>query len=130
MGDEALSVLIVDDDQGMVATLRDILEISGCDVEAAFDGSEAIEMARHQRPDCVLMDIRMPVMNGVEAFRGIKRASPHSKVVFMTAYSESHLADDARAMGAVEVLPKPLDLERLLELIREIAKRRHRSTDL
>ena len=117
MKEVALSVLVVDDDQGMVATLRDILTACGHTVEAAFDGSEAIDVARRQRPDVVLMDIRMPVMNGVEAFRGMKWVSPKSRVVFMTAYAESELADEARAEGAVEVLPKPLDLDRLLHLL-------------
>lgn len=118
-----LRILVVDDDQSMVSTLRDILVASGHEVEVAYSGTEAIERVDDLVPDCVLMDIRMPGPNGVEAFREIKRISPHSFVIFMTAYSSSSLVDEAHAEGAVDVLPKPLDLERLLRLIETTAER-------
>ena len=118
-----LRVLVVDDDQSMVATLRDILMATGHDVDVAYSGTEAIEVVGQLRPDCILMDIRMPGPNGVEAFRQIKRLSPQSFVIFMTAYSDSSLVEEARTEGAVEILPKPLDLEALLGLIRSTAER-------
>lgn len=115
-------LLVVDDDLGMVATLSDILQASGYSVETATDGLEATEWVRaHERaPDCILMDIRMPGVNGVDAFREIKRLAPECRVIFMTAYSNSGLVDEARDEGAVDVLPKPLDLERLLRLVEEV----------
>ena len=118
-----LRVLVVDDDQSMVATLRDILMATGHEVDVAYSGTEAIEVVGELRPDCILMDIRMPGPNGVESFREIKRLSPESFVIFMTAYSDSALVDEARTEGAVEILPKPLDLEVLLGLIRSTAER-------
>ena len=118
MGDSrGIRILVVDDDQSMVSTLRDILMATGHDVEVAYSGTEAIERVGEVLPDCILMDIRMPGPNGVEAFQEIKRISPHSFVIFMTAYSDSALVEKAHTEGAVEVLPKPLDLERLLRLI-------------
>lgn len=121
--DAKLRVLVVDDDQSMVATLRDILQATGHEVDVAYSGTEAIEVVGELRPDCILMDIRMPGPNGVEAFREIRRLSPQSFVIFMTAYSDSSLVDEARSEGAVEVLPKPLDLELLLRLIKSTAER-------
>ncbi len=118
-----LRILVVDDDQSMVSTLRDILMATGHEVEVAYSGTEAIERVGELRPDCILMDIRMPGPNGVEAFREIKQLSPQSFVIFMTAYSSSSLVDEAHAEGAVDVLPKPLDLERLLRLIDSTAER-------
>ena len=117
-----LRILVVDDDPSMVSTLRDILQATGHEVEVAYSGSEAIERVGDLRPDCILMDVRMPGPNGVEAFRRIKRISPQSFVIFMTAYSDSSLVSEARAEGAVEVLSKPLDLERLLGLIQSTAE--------
>ena len=118
-----LRILVVDDDPSMVSTLRDILNATGHEVDVAYSGTEAIELVGDLRPDGILMDIRMPGPNGVEAFREIKRRSPHSFVIFMTAYSDSSLVDEAAAEGAVDVLPKPLDLERLLRLIATTACR-------
>lgn len=118
-----LRILVVDDDQSMVSTLRDILMATGHEVDVAYSGTEAIERAAELKPDCILMDIRMPGRNGVETFREIKRISPQSAVIFMTAYSSSALVKEARAEDAVAVLPKPLDLERLLRLIESTAER-------
>ena len=116
-------VLVVDDDEGMVATLRDILGVAGYQVDVAYSGQDAIDRVREQIPDCILMDIRMPGLSGVEAFREIKRLAPESFVIFMTAFAASTLVEDARREGAVEVVPKPLDLERVLSLIEETAQK-------
>lgn len=119
--DETVRVLVVDDDEGMVGTLRDILDACGYEVDVAFSGSEAMKLVRQRQPDSILMDIRMPGLNGVEAFRELKRLSPGSFVIFMTAYAASHLVEEARTEGAIEVLSKPLDLARALTLIEETA---------
>lgn len=110
-------LLVVDDDRGMVETLADILGASGYEVDVAYSGLQAVEFVRQQKPEGILMDIRMPEMNGVEAFRQTKRLAPDCFVIFMTAFSASALVDDARREGALEIIPKPLDLERLLSLI-------------
>lgn len=115
-------LLVVDDDKGMAATLRDVLGASGYGVDVAHSGYEAVERIRERRPDGILMDIRMPGMNGVETFREIKRLSPESFVIFMTAYAASALVEEARREGAVEVVPKPLDLDHVLGLIDETAQ--------
>lgn len=114
-------LLVVDDDHGMAVTLRDILGISGYEVEVAYSGSEALERVRQQPPNGILMDIRMPGLNGVEAFRQLKRVAPESFVIFMTAYAASHLVEEARSEGAVDVLDKPLDLAHALNLIAAMA---------
>ncbi len=118
---ERIRLLVVDDDEGMVATLRDILGASGYGVDVAFSGREAVEQVKTRRPDGILMDIRMPEMNGVEAFRKTKKLAPKSFVIFMTAFSESALVEDARREGALNVVPKPLDVPNLLQLIQRAA---------
>ncbi len=116
-----IRVLVVDDDEDVVTSLRDILVAVGYEVDTAYSGAEALERVRERRPDCVLMDIKMPGMNGVEAYREIKRVSPESFVIFMTAYSTSSLVDEARREGAIEVFAKPFDLQPVLRLIEETA---------
>ena len=123
MGEDAVRLLVVDDDRGMVETLRDILGASGYEVDVALSGEKALELVRQRAPDGILMDIRMPGFNGVEALRKLKRLAPDSFVILMTAYAASRLVEEARAEGAVEVLAKPLDLARTLSLIQEAAAR-------
>ncbi len=118
---ERIRLLVVDDDEGMVATLRDILGASGYGVDVALSGREAVEQVRTRAPDGILMDIRMPEMNGVETFRETKALAPESFVIFMTAFSESALVEDARREGALKVVPKPLDVPNLLQLIEHAA---------
>lgn len=118
--DDTIRVLVVDDEEDIVAALGDILNEFGYAVETATSGPEALERVRERPPDCILMDIRMPGMNGVDAFREIKRLCPECFVIFMTAYSTSHLVDDALAEGAIEVLTKPLEPERVLTLIDDL----------
>ncbi len=118
---ERIRLLVVDDDEGMVATLRDILGASGYGVDVAFSGQEAVEQVKTCRPDGILMDIRMPEMNGVEAFRKTKKLAPESFVIFMTAFSESALVEAARREGALKIVPKPLDVPHLLQLIEHAA---------
>ena len=118
---EKVHLLVVDDDQGMAATLRDILGASGYGVDVAFSGEEAVEQVKARRPDGILMDVRMPEMNGVETFRKTRELAPESFVIFMTAFSESALVDDAWREGALQVVPKPLDVPDLLRLIERAA---------
>ena len=100
-------MLVVDDDPDMTRGIRRILKLKGYEVHIAGSGEEAIEQAREWQPDGILMDIKMPGIDGVEAYRHIRTDCPNAFVIFMTAFSS--LVDDAREEGAVEVLTKPLD---------------------
>ena len=89
--DKKASILIVDDDIGMTETLADIFDDRGYDVAVAGDGYKAIGMIGERAYDIVLMDIKMPGINGVETFKEVKRISSSTKVIMMTAYSvEGH----------------------------------------
>lgn len=115
--------LIVDDDRGMVATLADILELDGWTAERAHSGEEALERARRQLPDVVVMDIKMGGMNSVETLRALRRLAPDLKVVLMTAFSAAELLEEAVEAGAVTVLPKPLRPNALTELLATLVNR-------
>ena len=118
MGKEKkVSVLVVDDDIGMVESLCDVLQEKGFEAEAAASGKEALKKANKRPFDCFLMDIKMPGKNGVDTFKELKEINPLAYVIFMTAYSTSELVDEAKKEGAVEVLGKPLDLERVSDFI-------------
>lgn len=109
-----LRILIVDDDRRMAKTLMDIFKIKGYESEAVYSGAEALEKIKQDRFDCVLTDIKMPGMNGVELHRAIKAVEPDLPVVLMTAYSTDELVEESLQEGAIAVLPKPLDINLLL----------------
>ena len=112
-------LIVVDDHEMLRESLRSLLE---CDhnlriVDEAKDGQEAIEMCRLQRPDLVLMDVRMPKMNGLEATRTIKEELPTTKVLLMSAYEEPVLVSDAVRAGADGYVLKLSLVQGLLDAI-------------
>ncbi len=111
------SVLLVDDDVGMVETLGDILATSRYQVATADSGEAAVARVRADRFDAVLMDIRMPGLNGVQALRAIKSLAPGIPVIMMTAYTRDELIAEAQQTTGFPVLGKPLDIDRVLALL-------------
>ena len=115
-----IEVLVVDDERNMRTTLADILSDEGYVVETADCGEAAIDMCSRHSFDVIIMDVRMPGIDGVEAFRQLRRSQPNARVVFMSAFSLEELSRAALEEGAVAFLPKPLDVESLIKLINEI----------
>lgn len=112
---KAARLLIVDDEPDMLRSLRRILRLRGYQVDTASSGEEAIQRARQGKPDGILVDLRMPGMDGVEACRRIRSIDPNVVVLLMTAGSE--LIDDTRRDANFEVFSKPLDLDEVCQVI-------------
>lgn len=111
------NILIVDDNQDFAESLCDVLELSGYNVELAFDGPSAIEKFRHQRFLLTLMDVKLPGMNGVEIFFEVRKIDPNANVLMMTGYKVEQLLSRALKNGALGVLSKPLNMSKLLNLL-------------
>jgi len=116
------SVLIIDDDIGMTETLYDIMTDLGYRVEVAKDGFKAMEKVRAQTFDVILMDIKMPGINGVETIKQIKGIRPEATVMMMTAYSVEDLVAEALNEGAYGIMYKPVDVNQLVEFIERVKK--------
>jgi DNA-binding NtrC family response regulator len=116
----ARRVLIVDDEINMRKTLAEILKEEGFQVATAGTGEEAIRLCCENPFEVVLMDVRMPGMNGVEAFRQIRRQAESIRVILMSAYSIEDLKEVALDEGAIAFLSKPLDLDRVISLVGQI----------
>jgi DNA-binding NarL/FixJ family response regulator len=114
-------VVVVDDQEMVRQGLRLILELAGVDVVAeAGDGAEAVAVVLEHRPDVVLMDLRMPGMDGVEATRRI-RAESDARVLALTTFDvDQHVVDALRA-GAVGFLLKDVTSDGLVEAVRQAA---------
>lgn len=119
-----LHLLVVDDDRRMAKTLVDILNVRGFQVEAARSGPEALEMVKEYHFDCVLTDIRMPEMNGVELYRAIQEVQPELPVAFMSAYAGDQLVQEGLQEGAIGILNKPLDFNLLLSFLSSLQDER------
>jgi DNA-binding NtrC family response regulator len=112
-----LRILIVDDDHYMARTLADIFKFKGYKAEIAHSGAEALDKMARNSFDFVLSDVRMPDVDGIEMYRAIKIRRPDLPVVLMTAYSTDTLVKEALANGALAVLTKPLDIDRVLTFL-------------
>jgi two-component system response regulator HydG len=119
---QKMQVLIVDDDQHMADTLADILALHDYDATKAFSAQEAIEKVKQVLFDCVLTDIRMPGMNGVELFHQLRQHQPGLPILFMTAFAANDLIQQGLESGAVGVLNKPLDIQHLLNFLTALAQ--------
>ncbi len=122
MGNEKGKVLVVDDQRVLRLSLAGIIEDQWYEVTDVEDGYQAIEAVRESNYDLVFMDIKMPGINGVQAFREIKKINPDSVVVMMTGFAVEDLVKDALEEGAFTVVYKPFELERVITLIDSVFK--------
>lgn len=121
---QKLDILVVDDQPGVRKLLGIIVTELGDKVQEAQNGKEAVDMVKNCNPDLVIMDIRMPVMGGVEALEKIKLLSPQLPVVMMTAYGSEEALEDLRKKGAVMCLTKPFDVDFIKELLNDFRQKK------
>jgi len=117
--DRAVRVLIVDDNKDLADSLGTLLNLWGYDQRAAYDGKSGLEEARQYHPDCILVDISMPIMDGYAVARQI-RMDPgleRTRLVAQTAYADDESVERLRELGFDDHLAKPADLTRLRDLL-------------
>jgi CheY-like chemotaxis protein len=117
MSSKTPSILIVDDEVDTCRNLSDILADLGYHVDTAHDGLAALALVRQRPYDVALLDLKMPGMNGLELYHAIKKQRADTVAIVVTAYASSETAEKALAAGAWQLLPKPVDLPRLLGLV-------------
>ncbi|SMP50053.1 sigma-54-dependent transcriptional regulator [Desulfonatronum lacustre] len=119
------SVLIVDDERDMLDGLRRILpyELDNTNITVTPSPLKALEMVSETSFDLVLMDVRMPEMNGMELLEHVKAADPKVTVIMMTAYGNIEIAVQSIKMGAYDFITKPFDIPDLVRLIRKALER-------
>ena len=109
-------ILVVDDEPDFCEALGDFLEAKGCSVLEAHDGDQALAVYRQERPDVVLLDVRMPGKDGLEALRELRAFDPEARVIMITAVPEGELDKQAIAdvdEGTLDYITKPFDLHSL-----------------
>src|SRR5262245_3098373 len=106
-------VLVVDDEPEVRHLLRDFLCSRGYDVILAGNGSEALTVVEAQKPDLVLLDVAMEGLDGVQTLTRISAVDPDVRVIMVTANTDIALTSKLLALGAVDYIPKPFDLDYL-----------------
>ena len=115
-------LLLVDDHKLLRQGLRRAVEEAGFDVVAeAGDGEEAVRVAIALRPDLVLMDVTMPVMDGIEATRRLRHSAPEARVVILTMHGEEETVAEALRAGAVAYLLKDCSTDQVADTLRAVA---------
>ena len=113
-------ILVVDDDRSMAKTVCDILRRRGWAPTQVHSGEAAVQATATRRFAAVLMDVKMPGMNGVEAFRAIQDTQPGTPVILMTAYAAPDILAQAEEEGVLRILPKPIPWQTLGTVLDEI----------
>jgi two-component system response regulator (stage 0 sporulation protein F) len=110
---ERKKVLVVDDQVGIRVLLVEVFSTEGYETYQASNGKAALQIVREKRPDLVLLDMKIPGMDGLEILKQIREFDPSIKVIMMTAYGELAMIRKATDLGALMHFTKPFDIDEL-----------------
>lgn len=117
-------ILVVDDDDGIRRSLNKILSYEGYEVTQASNGSQGVNLALQEEPDLILLDIKMPRMDGIEVLETLLKQGTKAPVVMISGHATVTTAVEATKLGAFDFMEKPLDRERLLITIRNALEKK------
>lgn len=110
-------VLIVDDQNGIRILLVEVFSSEGYETFQAANGKAALEIVKTHTPDLVLLDMKIPGMDGLEILKHIKQMNPDIKVIMMTAYGELDMIKEATDLGALMHFTKPFDIDEMRQAV-------------
>ncbi|NTV14671.1 MAG: response regulator [Desulfobulbaceae bacterium] len=113
-----IKILLVDDEEDFVNTLSERLSMRDLQSQAVFSGEEAMRCVGDSIPDIIVLDLKMPGINGMEVLRRVKQHFPEIQVIILTGHGNDLDETEARQLGAFDYLRKPVDIELLVERIR------------
>jgi DNA-binding NtrC family response regulator len=114
-----IKLLIVDDEEKFLESIAKRLEMRGLEVRTAIRGAQAVEIAREEKFDLALLDLKMPGMDGKQVLEILKKEHKHIEVIILTGHGSVDSAVDCTKLGAFGYLPKPYELEKLLETLQQ-----------
>ena len=118
-------ILIVDDEESVRTMLSVVLQSEGYEVFEASNGQEALTLSRQEQPDVIVMDVRMPIMDGMAAFRAIRHEQINSAIILMTAFAAVDTAVEAMKAGAYDYIIKPFNIDEVKILLRRAVENKH-----
>jgi len=125
---EKIKVLLVDDEEEFVKSLSERLQMRELDSGLAFNGEQALQVVQDEVPDVMVLDLRMPGIDGMEVLRRVKKSYPKVQVIILTGHGTDKDENQAKKLGAFEYLQKPVDLDHLVEVMKKAYKATLEST--
>lgn len=116
-----LTVLLVDDEIDFVSSLSERLKLRKLDADIAINGEDAFKMMSQKRPDVVILDLKMPGLDGLEILKHIKLMDPSIQVILLTGHGSTREGIEGMKLGAFDFLMKPIDIEELVKKINTAA---------
>lgn len=113
-----IKILLVDDEEDFIRTLSERLDLRDLASDTAFDGEQALRFVGHQEPDVMILDLKMPGIDGMEVLRRVRRNFPQIQVIIQTGHGNDLDEAEARRLGVFDYLKKPVDIELLIERIK------------
>jgi DNA-binding NtrC family response regulator len=123
---EKMRIMLVDDEERFLSTTKKLLSKKGIDLLTALSGGEALEMLNSHSIHVVILDVKMPGMDGMATLREIKRQHPLTEVIMLTGHATVESAVEGLKSGATDYLMKPADIDELLEKAEEAFEKRKR----
>src|SRR5258707_876007 len=122
-------ILVVDDEDALRSVLSNELTGAGYEVATAADGDEAMSTVQNKKFDLVLLDMKMPRVDGREVLQFIQTPSPSSQVIILSQFADLKMAVESTKLGAYEVLGKPYDIEQIEQTIQRAIDRKKLTID-
>jgi FixJ family two-component response regulator len=119
----AATVFVIDDDQSVRKSLKRLLDAAHYKTEVFESASEFLSRSAYQGPSCVIVDVKMPGLNGIDFQKALIEANRQEQLVFVTGHGDISMCADAMKAGAVDFLPKPFDRKELLESVERALNR-------
>jgi DNA-binding response OmpR family regulator len=117
-------VLMVDDEEDFVKTLAERMQMRDLDSDVALSGEAALQIVEDQVPDVMVLDLKMPGIDGMEVLRRVRKAYPQVQVVILTGHGSEKDEAEARRLGAFAYLQKPVDIEKLVVTLKNAYKKK------
>ena len=124
------TILVADDDASIRSLLKQLLSDEGYSVVEATTGTEVVDKVKDVNPDLVIMDVRMPELDGIEALSKLKVSSPKTSVLIMTAFGSSNNAIRAMELGAFDYITKPFELDKISHTVKRVIEYRDLTSEI
>ena len=127
MEKEKLKILLVDDEKEFVESLSERLELRNLEADIAYDGEQALDALKKGKHDVMVLDLRMPGIDGIEVLRQAKKRNPDVQVVVLTGHGTEKDEERARKLGASAYMKKPVDIDHLVGTLNKVWSRLKKS---
>lgn len=117
-------LLLVDDEEEFVQALAERLQMRDLESDTVYDGDQALNYVEEKEPDVMVLDLKMPGIDGIEVLKKVRKAYPNIQVIILTGHGTEKDEERARSMGAFDYLEKPVDVDKLVKRIKKAYRRK------